>query len=106
MAENSIIKMVNAGMEIGFIMAAMPGKPSATLFNTPRPTTQPPCDKTEAVKAEKETRYSTDIESLLKGMVSGHLRRVIHSCPRSERSSLPQHPQYEALLTSLLQVQI
>lgn len=59
--------MVNTAMEIGFIMAAMPGKPSANLFTTPRGITEPPSIKPESVEPEKDYRYSTESESILKG---------------------------------------
>lgn len=61
--------MVNTAMEIGFIMAAMPGKPSANLFTTPRGTTHPPSTNTEPTEPERECRNSTDSESILKGIV-------------------------------------
>jgi hypothetical protein len=59
--------MVNTAMEIGFIMAAMPGKPSANLFTTPRGTTEPPTNQPDSVEPVKEYRYSTESESILKG---------------------------------------
>lgn len=56
-------------MEIGFIMAAMPGRTSANLFTPSHTKTRSPHIECQAAKSENKYRYSTDSASLLKGTV-------------------------------------
>lgn len=76
--------MVNASMEIGFIMAAMKDDKPTTAFLFPvsasnkkkaAPAKETPLD------IEEEHRYSTDSESCLKGMCV----LFPSPCPRSAR---------------------